>query len=415
MRENCVEILYSDAVTKVSTSKQKLKQKEYLSKGVIPIVDQGQALIGGYTNDKRKTLNCSLPVIVFGDHTKIVKLIKFPFAPGADGTKVLEPSKYIHPKYLSFLTQILVCKIKDKGYARHYQHIEKEYLPLVSLPEQRAIVSKIETLFSDLDNGVTDLKKAQEQLKLYRQAVLSATVTNSQKIPISELVNNLSQGWSPKCVNRKSDDLNEWAVIKTSSIQGLRFIENENKILPQTLQPREQHEIKVGDLLITRAGPRIRVGICCLVKRTRPRLINCDKVYRINIKKEKILPEYFEYSLNSPEHLRLIEKIKSGSNDSGLNLTQNRFLSLEIPLPEIPEQTQIVKEIKSRLSVCVKAEESIAHSLIKAEALRQSILKKAFEGKVLSISEIEKCKKEADYEPAAFLLERIKNNNPRKC
>lgn len=72
------------------------------------------------------------------------------------------------------------------------------------------------------------------------------------------------------------------------------------------------------------------------------------------------------------------------------------------------DQHQIVQEIESRLSVCDKVEESIKESLIKAEALRQSILKKAFEGKLLSEEEIAKCKEDRDYEPASVLLQRIK-------
>ena len=172
MREDWEVLLYSDAVYKISTSKQKLKQKQYLKSGSFPIVDQGQDLIGGYTNDENRVIECDLPVIVFGDHTKIIKLIDFKFAPGADGTKILEPSKYILPQYLKILTEILAFKIKDNGYARHYQHIEKEFLPLAPLNIQRAIISKTEELFSDLDNGIANFKKAQAQLKIYRQAVL---------------------------------------------------------------------------------------------------------------------------------------------------------------------------------------------------------------------------------------------------
>ena len=80
-----------------------------------------------------------------------------------------------------------------------------------------------------------------------------------------------------------------------------------------------------------------------------------------------------------------------------------------MPLPSIEEQRQIVQEIESRLSVCDKLEESITESLDKAKALRQSILKKAFEGRLLSNEEIEKCKAAPDYEPAAVLLEKIKS------
>jgi len=280
-------------------------------------------------------------------------------------------------------------------------------IKVAPLPIQRAIVSKIETLFSDLDNGINELKKAQQQLKIYRQAVLSFCFPKKEKVEILNLVDDLSQGWSPKCINQNSTDKTQWAVIKTSAIQAGKFVEIENKILPESLEPRKQHEIKKGDILITRAGPRVRVGICCMVRNTRPKLINCDKVYRLQLNRKIVYPEYFEYAMNSPEILSEIEIMKSGSSDSGLNLTQKVFLRLEIPLPSIEEQHKIVREIESRLSVCDKVEQSIIEALVKSEALRQSILKKAFKGRLLSEIEVEKCKQEEDYEPAGELLKKI--------
>ena len=81
---------------------------------------------------------------------------------------------------------------------------------------------------------------------------------------------------------------------------------------------------------------------------------------------------------------------------------------IPLPIPSFEEQHLIVQEIESRLSVCDKVEESITESLEKAKALRQSILKKAFEGKLLSAAEITRCKQDKDYEPAIVLLEKIK-------
>lgn len=75
--------------------------------------------------------------------------------------------------------------------------------------------------------------------------------------------------------------------------------------------------------------------------------------------------------------------MKTGINDSGVNLIQKGFLDILIPVPSLEEQQQIVQEIESRLSVCDKIEETITNSLKQSEALRQSILKKAFEGRLL--------------------------------
>lgn len=322
-------------------------------------------------------------------------------------------NEIIETRYLYWHLSASKRKLVEKGIGGAQPNIGQGIIknlevPLAPLPEQRAIVSKIEQLFSALDNGTANLKKAQAQLKVYRQAVLSFVVNGSSLVPIGDVVQDLTQGWSPSCINRSSSDPEEWAVIKTSAVQHGRYIEHENKILPENLEPREQHEIEVGDILITRAGPRVRVGVCCLVRKTRPRLINCDKVYRIRVNKDLIHPEFFEAVMNSPEYMKAIEKIKTGSSDSGLNLTQNRFLTIEIPLPTLEEQHQIVQEIESRLSVCDKLEESIKESLQKSEALRQSILKRAFAGQLLTEDELAACRQEKDWEPAGVLLERFR-------
>ena len=100
--------------------------------------------------------------------------------------------------------------------------------------------------------------------------------------------------------------------------------------------------------------------------------------------------------------------ISQGSGGAQPNISQTILKKLEIPFPPKQEQHAVVREIESRLSVCDKVEQNINEALEKADALRQSILKKAFEGKLLSEEEIAKCKQEADYEPASELLKKIK-------
>jgi type I restriction enzyme S subunit len=99
--------------------------------------------------------------------------------------------------------------------------------------------------------------------------------------------------------------------------------------------------------------------------------------------------------------------IKNATGSTIKNVPLSAMRNFILPLCSALEQAQIVQEIESRLSVCDKVEQSISESIIKAEALRQSILKKAFDGKLLSKAEIELCKKETDYEPASELLKKI--------
>ena len=202
-------------------------------------------------------------------------------------------------------------------------------------------------------------------------------------VSVGEVIEELGQGWSPKCCNEPSLNDTEWGVIKTTAIQPCSFIEEENKKLPQNLEPRQKHELKVGDILITRAGPKVRVGVCCLIKKVRPRLINCDKAYRILLKKNIINAQYFEYVINSPTCVKKIDELKTGISDSGVNLTQNRFFDLQIPLPPLSEQQRIVEEIESRLSQASTSSACIEEALQQTEVLRQSILKKAFSGELV--------------------------------
>jgi len=402
MREDWIEIIYKYAVYKISTSKQKLKQKEYLDDGIFPIVDQGQDLIGGYTNDETKILNCDLPVIVFGDHTKNIKLINFQFAPGADGTKVLEPSKFIVPEYISYLTKILVFKIKDKGYARHYQHIEKELLPLAPLPIQRAIVSKIESLFSDLDNGIANLKKAQEQLKIYRQAVLKKAFEGEfSQVKVLD-ISEVKTGSTPKRGNIKYWNNGTIPWITSGALNNL-FVKKAKEFITETaLQETNCKIIKKGSLLIAMYGEGKTRGKCSE--------LNIDAATNQAIATITLTSEYEKsrsyvkwFFLKNYEEIRLLS---SGGVQPNLNLSIIK--NTVLPFPSLSEQYQIVQEIETRLSVCDKVEQSITESLEKAKALRQSILKKAFEGKLLTEQEIEQCKQAPDYEPASVLLEKIK-------
>lgn len=149
---------------------KKLAQKDYDTAGKIPVIDQGVSEIGGYSNYQEKVVTAERPVIIFGDHTKCLKYITYPFIPGADGIKVLLPNLGVDPKFAFYACTSL--RLPDRGYSRHFSFLKKCDFPLPPLNEQKRIVTKIEELFSELDNGIAALKTAREQLKVYRQAVL---------------------------------------------------------------------------------------------------------------------------------------------------------------------------------------------------------------------------------------------------
>ena len=218
-------------------------------------------------------------------------------------------------------------------------------------------------------------------------------------VRLEELVTGVDQGWSPKCDGHPASEA-EWGVIKTTAIQHGRFDSDENKALPHGMEPKEQHELGAGDILVTRAGPRVRVGVCCLVRSVRGKLMNCDKAYRIRAVDSLCRSDYLEAVLNSPRILDAIESIKSGINDSGLNLNQGAFLGLATPFCDFQEQSILIQKLEAKLSEIDQIEQTITTSLQQSEALRQSIFKKAFSGQLVP--------QDPNDEPASELLARIK-------
>ncbi|MBS1608845.1 MAG: restriction endonuclease subunit S [Bacteroidetes bacterium] len=257
-------------------------------------------------------------------------------------------------------------------------------------PTQQAIVSKIEELFSELDKGIEQLKTAQQQLKTYRQAVLKwafeGKLTN-ENVKDGEL----PEGWKWSTIGdvsksveygsaSKSKEQGKIPVLRMGNIQNGRF-EWDDLVYTDDDDEINKYLLKKNDVLFNRTNSAELVGKTAIYKGEQPAIF-AGYLIRINIIEKLINADYLNYYLNTKAAKQYGNSVRSfGVNQSNINGT--KLKTYPLPLPPLEEQNQIVQEIESRLSVTDKMEENITQSLQQAAALRQSILKKAFEGRLI--------------------------------
>ena len=153
-------------IGKVSRTKQ-IKTADYLLEGAIPVIDQSRNFIAGYTNDSEALVNTGTPVIVFGDHTRILKYIQFPFAKGADGTQLIISDRTNMPQSLLYLSLITV-DLSNYHYARHFKYLKAES---ILIPSQD-VADEFDRLISPIFSQIQKLREKCYKLSQARDRLL---------------------------------------------------------------------------------------------------------------------------------------------------------------------------------------------------------------------------------------------------
>lgn len=338
----------------------------------IPVLTAGKSFILGYTNESDGIFD-KLPVIIFDDFTTATQYVNFKFKVKSSAMKILHiNTELVNPKYIFYRMQTI--QFDHSTHKRYWiQQYSKIKISIPSLPEQERIVARIEELFSELDKAVETLKTTKQQLAVYRQAVLKEAFSCADTF---EPFGSIMTSRLGKMLDKEKNVGLPEQYIRNINVRWFSF--DLSDLLKMRIETKEieKYSIKYGDLIICEGGEPGR----CAVWDRNDSIFYQKALHRVRFKNGEN-PKLYMYYLWFISQTGELEKYFTGTGIK--HLTGQSLLKVPVPIISISKQNTVVLKIESQLSVCNQIEKMIEQSLQQAEAMRQSILKQAFEGRLV--------------------------------
>lgn len=293
------------------------------------------------------------------------------------GLTAIRPDDSLDLKYLLNYFRYFEIQLASKGTGTTFKAITQAVVKNLEIPippkdEQRRIVSRIEELFSKLDKGVETLQTIKQQLAVYQQVILKEEFAETTKyapfgtIMQSRLGKMLDKKKNTGVLQRYLRNINvRWFSFDLSDIQQMKIEPSEH----------EKYSIEPGDLIICEGGEPGR----CAVWESSETVYYQKALHRVRFCADKN-PKYYMYYL---WYAAQCGKLSSYFTGTGIkHLTGQSLERVPVPVIERENQDSVVERIETHLSVCKSIEMTICTALVQADAMRQSILKQAFEGKL---------------------------------
>lgn len=319
------------------------------------------------------------------------------------GLAALHPLGGIDSKFILWAMRASEHRLAELGTGTTFQavsgaNVRGHQIPLPPLPEQQRIVSVVEEHLSRLDSATESLVSAMRHLRAFDRSAMSLAQQTGDDRKLDDLLVDIEAGKSFKTPGRPASS-DEWGVIKVSAMTWGTFREDENKAVPPDQRFDSRHEIRSGDLLLSRANTSEYVGAAVLVGDCRPRLLLSDKSMRL-LPHESVDRRWLRFALGSPQLRSQMSALASGTSDSMRNISQAKVRSLRVRVPQRSEQEDISARIEAALDHRTRLYNEVQLAHLRADALRRSVLTAAFSGLLSS--------RHKGDQPASALLGRIR-------
>lgn len=366
--ENCLERFRVPA---------KIQRKQFRKTGAFPIVSQEADFVNGYWDEAGDVCVLDRPVVIFGDHTQVLKYVDFDFVVGADGVKVLAPKPFIDAKYLYYF--VMANRTPSLGYARHYRHVKELVVNYPDAKEQQRIVAVLDEAFEGLvrarENAEENLKNARELFESVLKQVFDDGQTDDPVHPISEIATVTSS----KRVMKKDYVESGVPFLRTKEVKQLS---NGEPITTELFISRSHfEELKerngapiAGDVLITAIGT---IGEIYVVQHSDEFYFKDGNVLWLK-EMQSVSPHFLRYSL-----LNFVKEIQSLSHGAAYNaLPIAKLKSHTMRIPNRDEQLHLVEKLDATNKEARLLQAFYKNKLEDLDDLRQSLLQKAFAGEL---------------------------------
>lgn len=344
--------------------KASIQQGGYRPTGRFPVVDQGSSLIAGYTEDENLIHRDDLPLILFGDHTRVFKFLDFPFATGADGTKLFRANEeLVEPKFLYYA--LLHLDIPSRGYNRHFKYLKEKTIAVpVRFHEQReiaAVLSKIQKAAEVQEKIVCTLEelKAATMAKLFREGLRGEPLKQTEIGEIPKSWEIIQLGKIAKIGNGSTPKRDKPAYWENGNIPWLTsakihesVIESADEFVTEIARG-ECHLplVRKHSIVVAITGQGKTLGNAAIV--TFDTCVSQHLAY-IQFETDEVLPEFVLFFLQG-RYRDLRQVSQSGGSTRGA-LTCGFLKNYCVPIPPIEEQRGIARML-GLLSIRVKREE----------------------------------------------------------